>query len=215
MKPAIFLDVDGVINMYSNKSVLDLQAELECDDIKEISSLRLKYRESLISKINSWADVADVYWLTSWDVRARDLLGPAVGLRAFEMGWAPGVVMVDVFDSSIYKKNSVFYHAQLNDRPIVWIDEQLRAECGMNEMNFNCKPAEHLMNRPNTLLVEPDDEIGLTPRDEHIIDAFLCDPSNTAVHPDCQFHIRNFDHFEVQIKRCWNYLRSKCSSYGR
>jgi len=71
----------------------------------------------MIDRINRWAEVAEVRWLTSWGHFARINLAPALGLLDFEVQRAGRL------------KNIVGYMGHLTEdelkRPVVWIDDDL------------------------------------------------------------------------------------------
>lgn len=129
--PLIWLDVDGVLN--AQGSLAEFKQEFP-DAVQSNCMCRsqhfpIVYSPSVVAKINAWADVAEIRWLTMWTTEARYRLAPHIGLRDFE---------VCSFQKHQARLADVHKPSDLQ-RPLVWIeDEQLDRQVGDIIQNQTC-----------------------------------------------------------------------------
>nr|QBK87138.1 MAG: hypothetical protein LCMAC201_00400 [Marseillevirus LCMAC201] len=151
--PLVFLDVDGVINGTREMDVKMVKVWVgnknQC----------VKFSPSIIERINQWASVAEIRWLTTWKHQAKYHLAPALGLFDFEVSkdWK-GEFANKLTETEL-------------SRPIVWIDDELNDELYLK------KPLECLKKRitdsNKLLIVSPSEWVGLTHKEVDVVDDFL------------------------------------------
>lgn len=164
-KVRIYIDVDGVINAFSNA-----QPWGKVKPSKTVAyGYRITYHQGLIDAlkdIDNSNDHVEFVWLTTWQNLARTDLAPAVGLggnwRAIQSekcrptGYG-GYVPQEYW----WKLESII--EDLNENPVdrfVWIDDELQMRQGALDW-FDLHHAE----KATGLLVSPFDRTGLTPDD--------------------------------------------------
>lgn len=148
MKPLLFLDVDGVLNLKGTG------AEVPCDQIPASEG----FEGALIplgtaERVSRLTEVYEPVWSTAWLGAAhRPFSGP---LRLPEVSW-PYLIYAKL------KLPAVLRYAR--QRPWAWVDDEATWE--LREMNWWPDYERYLEG----LIVEPKPKVGLT--DEHV-DALL------------------------------------------
>jgi hypothetical protein len=183
--PLILLDVDGVINL----SGTAWELKTRWPDYKIVYNIQagnggytICYSQTVVDKINEWSEVADVRWLTTWNEYAIKNLAPALGLKKFPQGRAPG--------ENTKKVNSVLHHANTmgSDRLLIWIDDENKNQYFRTDYQYAADegevlipfddplrgPKRRVFERKNTLLVSP--RVGLTKEHLAVVDGVLANP---------------------------------------
>ena len=158
--PLILLDVDHVVNNpYFDKK--------HWDDTRmvRVKGWNIGYSPDMVEKFNSFSrtKLAEIRWLTTWDESARTMLAPALGFDEFLLARDP--------EKDIGKAEAAEKLAQdYPDRPIVWLDD---------EVGFYTKLTREfwIQRTAKTLLLQPDQMTGLTPKQLDIVETFLKFPS--------------------------------------
>jgi hypothetical protein len=154
VKPALFMDFDGVLNYEGSKSAYrnnpDTLGYLRTDTlwIPE-GRYDIKWSGELVRKLNALD--ASWVWLTSWRDYASNILSDALGLTGTSMLWwdfVPG--QVDHRNKFPALVDSLSY----NPRPFVWVDDEATKYFDKSMV-------------PNVpyLLVAPDPDYGMTKAD--------------------------------------------------
>lgn len=166
--PIILLDIDGVINCLSTMACKDGTWETYYPDIKQsrVETMTITWSPTMVKRINKWADIAEIRWLTSWGHRAVRAISPALGFKKFKV-------------ATFYKECTAkgLTQEELN-RPIVWIDDFLYGLYGFDSIEFAMKEFEKV-HKGERLLIDPAEHfkdkniIGLIPNDLDRVDKFL------------------------------------------
>lgn len=162
-KPILLLDVDGVINYVGDGGAWRDQKEKM--KLKRVNWWNIRWSTEVVLKINYWGrNLADIRWLTSWDEKARLLLAPALGIDEFPLARDP----------SMWHKA---HAADIVDQtypgiPICWIDDELDSF-----LHDTDRGHFYWESRPNTLLIQPSEKMGLQPDDLARIESFLIEHS--------------------------------------
>ena len=158
--PLILLDVDHVVNNpFFNKKHWDDTLMVR------VKGWNIGYSPAMVEKFNSFSrtGLAEIRWLTTWDETARTMLAPALGFDEFLLARDP--------EKEIEKDQAAEKLARdYPDRPIVWLDD----EVGW----YTTETRDFWMQRTaKTLLLQPDQKTGLTPKQLEIVEKFLKLPS--------------------------------------
>ena len=159
LKPLILLDVDGVISGSNGGN----KAYWKDVKHKTFDGYSIYYSPTVITKINQWSQVAEIRWLTNWDERARKMLAPALGINEFELARDPAL--------DLRKDQAAFNCIQMTpSRPLIWIDDEVLY---YSKKPVAPVPASFWDSRDRTLLIAPEEYVGLIPQHLEKIDAFL------------------------------------------
>ncbi len=164
--PLILLDIDGVINCLERKGQ-DIWNKYYSNIIKSrVETLDITWSPEVVKRINKWADIAEIRWLTSWGWRAVTSISPGLGFKKFK------VAKFDKFDTA---KGLTICDLK---RPIVWIDDDLHGLHGWDSIEYCLKEFEKV-HKGKRLLIDPAEHlkeegiIGLKPEDLDKVDEFL------------------------------------------
>ncbi len=169
-KPAIILDIDGVINAITKKPDRTIWPEWSQEII--LGENLIAYPMWVASAVvNFWnrldgLDVADIYWHTTWQGYANERVAPSLGLPVFPVLDAPEYLISETYTTQWWKVPAVL---RLKDegRRILWIDDDIPY------MNVPDGPWMTLSPRENT---------GLTPKHLRIIAGFVdVDPDELLI----------------------------------
>ena len=136
MKTTLFLDFDGVVNLFNSRSTNLSKVEVE--------RFTLRYKQSIVDKLNEMHDNGiNIVWLTDWqlDEGYLEKLEEAIGFRKFGRTPAPKREDMEIrqFDSTSpvwWKKEAVrSYLASEDISKAVWIDDSHFRSSG-GESNF-------------------------------------------------------------------------------
>lgn len=168
--PIIWLDVDGVINIF-RRTLQKSKIEHLPSDVKEISILHgyglsrmnnILYSPAVIERINKWSTVAEVRFMTSWGDMATYRLSPAIGLIPFP--------------HNIIGKYKLMENLPPNEdleRPLIWIDDEINCKYSYVSKSYNIlKP--YFKNK--ILIIDTNDNenyTGLTEKQLDLVDDFL------------------------------------------
>ena len=187
-KPLILLEVDGVIHDRDDYKISWKDKTWVRRPNCWIES-RIVYSPTVIDAINRWSEVADIRWLTYWDIRAQTDLSPAVGLKHFELARPKGSDRRVDADNDDFKRRipkEVTARAcgreSDPDRLIIWIDGDL-SEWYYHDNKRNVEKEDpdaieaekDIYNRPNTVLLSPYE--GLSFYQVAFVDEILSNPS--------------------------------------
>jgi hypothetical protein len=131
--PIIFIDVDGVVNIFPGS----FKGELVTVPVigRGFEPKKINCAPHTIDAINKWAGQVDVYWQTYWNEKARTNLAPALGLQDFPV--AP------IFKHQM--KKECLQEQGMWDRPIVWIDDEISEELRENATHLQQEKADLLI----------------------------------------------------------------------
>jgi hypothetical protein len=171
-RPLILLDMDVIIATLTEEHL-----SVRWPDFKTFCSMEgpyggecsFSYSQTVVDAINEWSEVADVRWLTNWDVKLREYIAAAMGLKKFKHGRAPHAWMKKV-NSAVH-----FINTSAPDRFIIWIDRENK------EYTSNVYGTEHewgkhnrlSFERGNTMLMAP--YFGLTREHLALVTSVLAD----------------------------------------
>lgn len=179
MKPKLFLDIDGVINVippskcdpnrYPHLKVWDRWKSVE------ILGYPITYSPDLIDNLNRISKKVEIIWLTTWRHQAAKDFAPVVGLDYFEYidpkgseyPWGSTQSFQAGPEMRWWKLNGVLDALYTEARPFIWLDDDLRS----NTKKFVRSVAKD-MDVPNLMFI-PFEAQGIIP--EHIakIDEFI------------------------------------------
>lgn len=162
-KVRIYLDVDGVLNaVTSGEPAWGKPARIE------VNGWPITYSRSLIEVLNrvSESPGVRVYWLTTWCHDAPQKLAAAIGLRGED--WP--VVGFDHWQAkdhrAWWKLTAIREHLADFDGGVLWVDDDL---------HYDQAAVDWLREHPRVLGLCPRSELGITPRQAHIIERFAAD----------------------------------------
>lgn len=179
MKPVLFLDIDGVINVIPrNRGNINKLPHLRVwDEWKtvEILTYPITYSPQLIAHLNRISKKVEIVWLTTWREQAIKDFAPVVGLDAFrhidprgsEYPWGSQLSFAGPTDLRWWKLNGVLDELNSVGRPFIWIDDDLRSPT----KKYVRKLAEE-QDVPN-LMFMPYDTMGIERDHIERIDEFL------------------------------------------
>jgi hypothetical protein len=149
-KPVILLDVDGVINM----SLCIAKAKWPDSERAFIDSFFVHYSATVVQHINTWSEVAEIRWLTTWSFNAATKLAPLLNINNF-------TVEVDYLSKV---ECAIAVAAEVGPECLViWIDDDIKKWKFQHDTIRSAKFAEWervengIFNRPNTVLLSPMD----------------------------------------------------------
>lgn len=179
MKPSIFLDIDGVVNIVSKRQGnLDKLPHLRVWnkwETIEVTSYPITYSPELVSHLNRISEKAEIVWLTTWKEEAVNDFAPAVGLNDFRLidptgatdPWGTAASFKGNPENRWWKLNGVLEHITSTGAPFVWIDDELRSP-----MRNYVKQVASSFNVPNLLFV-PYETMGIDSEHINRIDEFI------------------------------------------
>lgn len=160
-RPALFLDVDGVLNAFNVKGsrgrAFPSFQEAKCNGFRIMYSLEMGNRLAALD--------VDIFWLTTWEI--DDLCNKEIGPL---FGWEP----LPVIDRGEYDQPGQWWKSSAardfikgDNRPFIWLDDDLADAETLKEIEWvkDC-------GVPN-LLISPNPWIGLTPRQIDKVEAFI------------------------------------------
>jgi hypothetical protein len=180
LKPTLFQDIDGVINVLpKNKGNLDKRPHLRVWGewrTLEINGYTITYSPELIAHLNRISQKAHTIWLTTWKEEARRDFAPAVGLNSFPVAspqgredpWFSGAKAFNEGPQNRWwKLNAILEHLDSTGTPFIWLDDDLRSH-----MKQLLKRKMHDSGKSGLMLI-PFENTGMT--SEHIkqIDDFI------------------------------------------
>lgn len=156
MRPVIFLDIDGVINVIPPKRGVPPHLKVWNEWRKvEILSYPINYSPELIGHLNRLSEKAEIVWLTTWREEAVKDFAPIVGLKTFrfinpkglEDPWGSTASFSGSPENRWWKMNGVLDHIDTTGTPFVWLDDELRSstkryvrgiaeDCGVPNLMF-------------------------------------------------------------------------------
>lgn len=183
-KPLMLLDIDGVLARYSYDVRKSKKVSFDGDDDNDVW---MNTRKSLIPTINRWHEenLVEIKWLTSWEERAQTEFAPKVGIKHnFELGFVHDEKYDCGFDA---KRLSALKQANFDPkRPLIWIDDDMEMNFNWNNSGEIAERITPLLQRPCTLIIRPNQTVGLSKEHEALIDDFLRnDPNDGVKYPTC------------------------------
>jgi hypothetical protein len=126
LKPTIYCDVDGVLNVYSKdnnlKSVIARRRTPSVGLYLPKVPLRFKWYENIANEIvNELAAFVDFKWLTTWNDDAVRIIEPLTGIRS--SGFLNYRMRLSEAGSQVKKYAVLKEHQLLNPSPFIWIDD--------------------------------------------------------------------------------------------
>lgn len=180
MKPKLFLDIDGVINVLpKSEGNLNKRPHLRVwGEWKTfvMDGYMITYSPELITHLNRISQKADMVWLTTWNEEASRDFAPAVGLNIFPFvapegrddAWYSGALSFNWLpENRWWKLNAVLEHLHSEDVPFIWVDDYLRSHTKQllkRKMKVSGKSG---------LMLIPFQNIGMTPEHINQIDEFI------------------------------------------
>lgn len=179
MKPSVFLDIDGVVNVISKRrGNLDKLPHLRVWnqwETTEINSYPIIYSPDLIRHLNRISRKTEIIWLTTWRKEAIEDFAPAVGLERFrfidpsgaEDPWGTAASFREKPENRWWKLNGILEHIASTGTPFVWIDDELRSPT-----RKYVKQVAAESNIPNLIFV-PYETMGIDSEHINRIDEFI------------------------------------------
>jgi hypothetical protein len=144
-RPLIFLDIDGVINMFPIKREIGNKMWPDiCDIWHKIARTgkkwEISYSPQKIKIINEWSKIAEIRWLTTWNECAIPF--------AAEIGLDGNFTTARKHGDNSHKRDTFVKNlsSECPCRPVIWIDDDLKHWKESNPTHFA---------RKNTLYVSP------------------------------------------------------------
>jgi hypothetical protein len=148
--PLILLDVDGVINTVEDNP---LWTDNKTVHVRSgCRQFKITYSQSVVKRINSWSDKAEIQWLTTWKAGARYRIAPAIGLKGFKVCKSGKTGLADFLPEGYLS------------RPIIWIDDELKLDYKKDVEKMQQKVKAFLPLTPSW---------GLGPKDLDEVDNFI------------------------------------------
>lgn len=182
-RPLVLLDVDGVLNAIPYLGLSEAWPDWQSGTaVAGGGTYRITWSPSVVATVLSWADVAEVQWLTTWghdaNVSLRHLLEmpglPVAGTHDEDPFAAPveGRSLADVTPAAPDALTGRWWKFDVvrrlvraePDRRVVWIDDDLAGQEDVRAW---------MSASADCLLVAPDPASGLTPEDLAEIDRWL------------------------------------------
>lgn len=126
LKPTIYCDVDGVLNVYSKdinlKSIIARRRTPSLGAYLPKVPLRFKWYEEIVNEIvNEFAALVDFKWLTTWNDDAVKIIEPLTGIRS--SGFLNYQMKLKEAGSQSQKYTVLKAHQLINPSPFIWIDD--------------------------------------------------------------------------------------------
>lgn len=172
IEPKLYLDVDGGVNAvldYVNKPHLTAHSDWQELFIGEH---RITYSPKVINALNELTKTVDITWLSAWKERAVNELSPALGLNVNSFKFGAGhqsslVYKEPEIDKRWWKLNVALDHIHNDQRPLIWIDDELHKEA-QNSIRYIAK-----FEAVDLLMLNTNIHVGITDNDLDRIDSFL------------------------------------------
>lgn len=156
MRPVLYLDVDGVLNVLRERS--PHWADLTGHDVALAGrTYRLNLSRTMGETLAALP--VDIRWATTWAEAADHFIAPLVGLAA-----GLPVACRPVASDSRYKSAAIRRQVAAERRPFVWVDDEAIAEDDFAWAERLAVPS---------LFVRPDPTEGLTPEQLTTIEEFV------------------------------------------
>lgn len=170
--PEIYLDVDGGVNAildYVNKPHLLAHNDWE---EKLVGEHRITYSPEVVNSLNVLSETAHITWLSAWKERAAKELSPAIGLNAKDFKHGEGhqsslVYKGPEIDKRWWKLNVILDHIRNDQRPLIWVDDELH-----NEVQRSIRYIA-VFEGVDLLMINTNIHVGLTNNDIDRIDLFM------------------------------------------
>jgi hypothetical protein len=126
LKPTIYCDVDGVLNVYSKdaalRSVIARRRTPSVGLYLPKVPLRFKWYEHIVNEIvNELSAFVDFKWLTTWNDDAVRIIEPLTGIRS--SGFLDYRMRLKEAGSQSQKYTVLKAHQLTNPSPFIWIDD--------------------------------------------------------------------------------------------
>lgn len=163
----IYLDFDGVINVFSKNTPRERYTGWKEDSWKKttLDGYPILYSTELVDYLNdlSSKENISIIWLTTWRELASTLISPALGINGENWEY------LSSSDEKVYttkmkwwKLEEIEKHvASTNPDKIVWIDDELRYSIHDSIKNMD------------SLSISPDPCMGVTKFNKNSIDSYL------------------------------------------
>lgn len=170
----LLVDVDGVINAYPESGVPRTWPEESWHHVKVGGRYPITYSSTAIAGLAKLATLPGVkpQWLTTWDERAPELLGPEIGLGA---DWEFSASHSDLLPWDWWKAEHVeeiLHYADPGDR-VVWIDDDLDSWSRLARP----RGVADVLDDPRVLWVCPPTATGMRPEDLQRVRGWLDSPA--------------------------------------
>jgi hypothetical protein len=169
--PVLFLDVDGVVNLFDR---IPPVGALSLDGYDDFEPADLSLPQSRQGRVTvSWsrrmvADLAalevEMRWLTTWGSLASAVLCPLFGWPELEVAALPH--LSDLIEGNVTWKVFPVIESVRLGRRVVWVDDEAIAKCRSMLARF-------LPDESPLLLIDPDPSVGLRPADLETIRRFV------------------------------------------
>lgn len=156
-KPALYCDVDGVLNIAS-RTTKSITSKVILRQLPSIGQrlapvpLRIRWRESVVAQLAVLP--VSFIWLTTWNYQAVRILEPLMGIRSehvleYDMNWKE-------FRTHPNKYNLLRLHQSQAPSPFIWIDD-------VATQHYD---ASHWPDSSQHLVLRPHKKFGIT--DDHM-----------------------------------------------
>ncbi len=191
MTPLVLLDVDGVLNALGPAG--EGWPDWRTGTAPALGrSWPVRWSPSVVDRVLSWRQVADVQWLTTWGYDANSGLNALVGLPELPVAGTPdgggaptaaaGAALADVTPAAPDRLTGAWWKFDVvraivraqPGRRLVWLDDDLRAAEVVRDW-----AAAHA----EALLVGPDPREGLAAADLDAVDRFLGQSTSDGTPP--------------------------------
>jgi hypothetical protein len=157
-KPALILDLDGVVV---------LEADKISDGYEALPSFPWQaYNPSHADWLRDILSMADIYYISDWRQQSHTYFGKSAGLP--ELDWIDSYKH-SVLETSNAEKRARAISALFGRRPLVWLDDLDNKETS-SEYSWAAKRSAQVAP---TLFVSPDTARGLEPQHMELVTAWL------------------------------------------
>jgi hypothetical protein len=160
----VYLDVDGVINAVTNAAPPPWGWECETSTTT-VDGWPITWATDLVDRLNALADLpnVEIFWLTTWNTRAPELLAPALGINGTD--WEV-LGIADQYSSehtmAWWKLPIIQRHmAETSPEAAVWVDDDIA---------FDAAAVAWASSVENLLTISPRSSVGITRDEFDIID---------------------------------------------
>ncbi|MGY1672175.1 hypothetical protein [Geodermatophilus sp. SYSU D00710] len=180
LRPLLLLDVDGVVNAISQSGDRSVWGDWHSGVARAgDEDWPILFSGTVRAAVQRWHNqrLAEIRWLADWGDDANGELRELLDLPEFEVVKRPVELDEDRLRRSVgadfgrpavgrwWKFDAVLeFVVRRPDRPIVWLDDDLRFELGVQRW---------MREHTKSLLIAPSLHLGLSPRQLRIIEEFL------------------------------------------